>query len=158
MGGRGQRAVIERMAPRDLDAVVAIEEACFRAPWAPAVFIEELMGEEKHLDVLRAGGVVRGFINFWLVHDEVHVLNVAVHPEARRRGYASRLLQHALDFAWGAGCACVTLEVRRSNLGALRLYRRFGFRPVGIRPHYYEEDREDAVVMILERDAAPTAG
>ena len=93
------------------------------------------------------------FVNYWLVRDEVHVLNVASHPEARRQGHASRLLEHVIAFANRNKCRYVTLEVRRSNSGAIRLYRKYGFRPVGVRPNYYVEDNEDAIVMLLELTA-----
>ena len=82
--------------------------------------------------------------------DEIHLLNLATHPLARRAGHASRLLAHIIDFGRQHGCRIVTLEVRRSNAAALRLYRRFAFRPVGVRPNYYAEDQEDAIVMLLD--------
>jgi ribosomal-protein-alanine N-acetyltransferase len=121
------------------------------------VFLEELEREWAHLDVLRAepNGPLGAFVNYWLIRDEVHVLNVATHPRARRRGYADRLLEHVVDFAHRRQCRYVTLEVRRSNHGAIRLYRKHGFRPVGIRPNYYAEDHEDAIVMLLELDVPP---
>ena len=158
--GRPQLGVVERMASTDLDAVVEIERVSHPAPWAPQVFIEELAREWAHLDVLRPGPgeSILGFVNFWLVHDEVHLLNVAVHPDARRRGAASRLIEHTIDFAWRAGCRYVTLEVRRSNLGAIRLYQNFGFRQVGIRRDYYVQNREDAIVMLLEQGGKSDGG
>ncbi len=79
-----------------------------------------------------------------------HLLNLATHPLARRAGHASRLLAHIIEFGRQHGCRIVTLEVRRSNAAALRLYRRFAFRPVGVRPNYYAEDQEDAIVMLLD--------
>ncbi|HXU83070.1 MAG TPA: ribosomal protein S18-alanine N-acetyltransferase, partial [Polyangia bacterium] len=90
------------------------------------------------------------FCNYWLVADEVHLLNVATHPQERRMGHASRLLAHVLEYARRAACRLVTLEVRRSNETAQRLYRRFAFKAVGIRPNYYVDDQEDAVIMSLD--------
>jgi ribosomal-protein-alanine N-acetyltransferase len=155
VGPRQKRADVTPMTLRDLDEVMEIERLSFRAPWSRQVFIEELDRDWAHVDVLRErpGGRVVAFVNFWLVRDEVHVLNVATHPEARRHGYASVLLGHVIDFASRSHCRYVTLEVRRSNQAAIRLYRKFGFRPVGIRPNYYIEDHEDAVVMLLDRGA-----
>jgi ribosomal-protein-alanine N-acetyltransferase len=130
----------------------------FRAPWSRQVFVEELDRDWAHVDVLkerRTDAGVMAFVNYWLVRDEVHVLNVAAHPDARRQGHASRLLEHVIAFANRNKCRYVTLEVRRSNAGAIRLYRKYGFRPVGVRPNYYVEDNEDAIVMLLEL-AAPT--
>src|SRR5260370_28127799 len=143
------------MRPADLDGIMEIERQSFRAPWSRQVFVEELDREWAQVDVLRAGEPAAGptvlaFVNYWLVRDEVHVLNVATHPTARRQGHAARLLEHVIGFANRQKCRYVTLEVRRSNQAALRLYRKYGFRPVGIRPNYYVEDNEDAIVMLLE--------
>ena len=150
-----RRFEIVPMKLSDLDGVMEIERGSFRAPWSRQVFVEELDREWARVEVVRTrkdGGLgpIQGFINYWLVRDEVHVLNVAVHPSARRLGHASRLLEHVIGFAHRNRCRYVTLEVRRSNAAAIRLYRKYGFRPVGIRPHYYVEDNEDAIVMLLE--------
>jgi [ribosomal protein S18]-alanine N-acetyltransferase len=103
------------------------------------------------LDVVRDRGDRRvvAFTNYWVVADEVHLLNLATHPRARRAGHASRLLAHVIAYGREHRCRFVTLEVRRSNADALRLYKRFGFRPVGVRPGYYAENQEDAIVMLL---------
>lgn len=153
---RTSRLAIEPMRRGDVDAIMEIERAGFGTPWEREVFVEELGREFAYVDVLRergpqhAGERVLAFINYWLVRDEVHVLNVATDPAARRQGHASRLLEHAIRFARQRGCRYVTLEARRSNHGAIRLYRKHGFRPVGIRPRYYADNNEDAVVMLLE--------
>ena len=147
-----QAFVIERMRPGDLDAVMEIERVSFRAPWSAQVFSEEMVRDWAHVDVVRdaAEGFLVAFGNYWLVADEIHLLNLATHPLARRAGHASRLLAHIIEFGRQHGCRIVTLEVRRSNAAALRLYRRFAFRPVGVRPNYYAEDQEDAIVMLLD--------
>lgn len=140
----------------DLDDVMEIERHSFRAPWSRQVFLEELDRDWAHVDVVKersptgGAGRVVAFCNYWLVRDEVHILNIATHPDERRKGHASRLLAHVIEFARRHRCRYVTLEVRRSNHGAIKLYRSFGFRPVGIRPNYYVEDNEDAIVMLLE--------
>jgi ribosomal-protein-alanine N-acetyltransferase len=154
---RQRRFEIAPMKASDLDAIMEIERVSFRAPWSRQVFVEELDREWAHVDVLKervAGARVIAFVNYWLVRDEVHVLNVASHPNARRQGHASRLLEHVIAFAHRHKCRYVTLEVRRSNAGAIRLYKKYGFRPVGVRPNYYVEDNEDAIVMLLELVAA----
>jgi ribosomal-protein-alanine N-acetyltransferase len=148
-----RRYEIVPMRPADLDDIMEIEKLAFRAPWSRQVFVEELDRDWAHVDILRERKVATGvlaFVNYWLVRDEVHVLNVASHPEARRQGHASRLLEHVIAFAHRQKCRYVTLEVRRSNQAAIRLYKKYGFRPVGIRPNYYVEDNEDALVMLLE--------
>jgi len=138
----------------DLDQVMDIERQSFRTPWSRQVFVEELDREQAHVDVirLRNGGPVLGFVNYWLVHDEVHILNVASNANHRRRGIATQLLAHVIGFARRQRCRYATLEVRRSNVAAIGLYGKFGFKPVGVRPQYYAEDNEDAIVMLLELD------
>ena len=143
------------MTREDLPEVSEIEAHSFRAPWPDQIFVEELDREWAYLDVVRErdeGGRSRvvGFCNFWLVRDEIHLLNVAVHPDRRRHGFARRLMDHLMAFATAHECRFVTLEVRRSNAAAIGLYRRYGFEPVGLRPKYYAEDGEDAIVMTLE--------
>ncbi|HEY3356751.1 MAG TPA: ribosomal protein S18-alanine N-acetyltransferase [Polyangia bacterium] len=152
---RARRFEILPMRADDLDEVMEIERLSFRAPWSRRVFLEELERDWAHIDLIkeRGGGVV-AFCNHWLVRDEVHILNLATHPDARRQGHAARLMRHVVEFARTHKCRYLTLEVRRSNHGAIRLYRDFGFRPVGIRPNYYVEDQEDAIVMLLELEKA----
>jgi ribosomal-protein-alanine N-acetyltransferase len=147
-----QPFLIEPMKAADLDAVMEIERVSFRSPWSRQVFLEELTREWAHVDIVRdaSSGEIVGFANYWLVADEVHVLNLATHPQARRAGHASRMMAHMVDFARRELCRYVTLEVRRSNAAALRLYRRFAFRAIGVRPNYYAEDQEDAIVMLLD--------
>jgi [ribosomal protein S18]-alanine N-acetyltransferase len=147
-----QPVSIAPMESDDIDAVMEIERLSFRAPWSRNVFLEELGREWARVDVVRENqtGEVVAFANYWLVADELHILNIATHPRHRRAGHATRLLAHMVDIARQGTCRCVTLEVRRSNAVAQQLYRRFAFRAVGVRPNYYAEDQEDAIVMLLE--------
>jgi len=147
-----QSFLIEPMRLHDLDAVMEIERVSFRSPWSRQVFSEELTRDWAHVDIVRDATTreVVAFANYWLVADEIHVLNLATLPEARRGGHASRLMAHMIDYARRELCRYVTLEVRRSNAAAMRLYRRFAFRAIGVRPNYYAEDQEDAIVMLLD--------
>jgi ribosomal-protein-alanine N-acetyltransferase len=138
------------MVAADLDAVDAIERHSFKAPWPRQVFADELERTWARVDVARAAGVVVGFVDYWMVADEVHLLAIATHPDHRRRGIAARLLDHLLAVARGHAARIVTLEVRKTNAPAIALYERRGFERVGVRPAYYQEDNEDAVVMTLE--------
>lgn len=140
---------IAPMAPEDLDAVDEIERHSFKTPWPAQVFAEELTREWARVDVARLRGKVIGFVDYWLVHDEVHLLALATHPDVRRKGIGGQLLDHLLAFARGKAFALITLEVRRSNVPAITLYERAGFAHVGVRPRYYAEDNEDALVMTL---------
>lgn len=145
---------IAPMRPEDLDAVDEIERHSFKNPWPAKVFAEELTRDWARVDVARTRGRVVGFVDYWLVHDEIHLLAIATHPDVRRRGIGARLLDHLLDFGKARGSALVTLEVRRSNRPAIALYERAGFATVGVRPRYYAEDSEDALVMTLHFGAA----
>lgn len=159
------------MRSHDLDQVVEIERQSYRSPWPRQLFLEDLTRDWAHIDLARelargraqapagptghapavpGSGRVLGYCNYWLVQDEVHLLNLATHPEVRRRGVGTRLMQHLLDVARSNACRYVTLEVRKSNAPAQALYRAHGFDAVGLRPRYYAEDGEDAIVMALE--------
>ena len=156
---RQRTAEIAPMRREDLDEVLAIEAQAFRSSWPRQIFLEELEREWAYLDVVRerqeGGGVrIAAYCNYWLVRDEVHLLNVATHPDHRRRGHARRLMRHMVEFARRHQCRFITLEVRRSNAAAIHLYQSFGFQSVGVRPRYYVEDQEDALVMLLELAAA----
>ena len=145
------RPIVAPCAPDDLDAIAAIEKESFRTPWPRSVFREELDREWAHLRVLRPSPAepVAAFANFWLVHDEIHILNIATHPAVRRRGFAAALLEDLIDFGHRRAVRYVTLEVRRSNEAAIALYKHHGFKSIGVRPQYYSDDREDALVMML---------
>ena len=141
---------IEAMAPGDLDEVDAIERQSFKAPWPRQVFADELERTWARIEVARLRDRVVGFVDYWLVADEVHLLAIATHPDWRRRGIGARLLDRVLAVAREHAASIVTLEVRRNNVPALAMYERRGFRRVGTRPRYYQEDGEDAVVMTLD--------
>jgi ribosomal-protein-alanine N-acetyltransferase len=135
----------------DLDEVLEIERHVFRSAWSRELLIEELEREWARIDVVRDRGVgpVLAFVNYWIVRDEIHILNIATSPPERRKGHAAQLLQHVVKLARQETCREITLEVRRSNEAAQGLYARFGFRPVGVRPRYYADNDEDAIVMLL---------
>jgi ribosomal-protein-alanine N-acetyltransferase len=139
------------LTKEDLSQVMEIERSAFPYPWSEAIFERELSYDWAHLigRMERETGKLVGFVNYWLVYDEVHVLNIAVHPGFRRQGHGRALLEHVIAFARMHRCSFVTLEVRRSNLAAQALYRQYGFEQVGVRPRYYLENGEDALVLTL---------
>jgi ribosomal-protein-alanine N-acetyltransferase len=136
----------------DLDAVMEIERLSFATPWVRQAFTDEMDRPWAHLELLREspGGRAVGFCNYWLVADELHILNIAVHPEFRKQGHAQALAHHILAAAREAKARVVMLEVRVSNHAARSLYCKLGFREVGTRPKYYADNGEDAVLMDLE--------
>lgn len=145
-------ALIRTVATADLNDVFEIERLSFPTPWTRDYFAEEMQRPWARVEVLceRADGPVVAFCDYWLVADEVHIHNIATHPEARRRGHAARLLRHILDQGRLAAFRLATLEVRKSNVSAQALYASFGFQVIGTRPRYYEDNDEDAIVMSLE--------
>ena len=132
----------------DLDAIDEIEQHSFPKPWPRATFEGELTREWARIDVARIAGRLVAFCNYWLVSTEVHVLAIATHPDLRARGIATELLEHVLAAGRGAGCLMATLEVRRSNAPARKLYERAGFKLAHVRARYYQDDGEDALVML----------
>jgi ribosomal-protein-alanine N-acetyltransferase len=142
------------MTAADLPAVMVIENQAFSNPWSAEMVKNELVQDWSTVLVAEetgpGGQVILGFAIFWLVADEVHVLNVATDLEHRRKGIGRTLMDAVLDAGKSRQCRLATLEVRRSNLAALGLYQSLGFRAVGMRPAYYQDDREDAVIMILD--------
>ena len=145
------RLRIEPMGLDDLAAVHAIERASFTSPWPDHAYRSEIESNRlAHYLVARAGETVAAYGGMWLMVDEAHITTFAVHPAWRRQGIGERLLLAFLDLAVDRGAHEATLEVRLSNLPARRLYEKYGFRPVGLRPRYYSDDHEDALIMTTE--------
>lgn len=138
------------MTSADLDAVMAIEKASFAYPWSPRFFLQELQVECARSFLAEVNGRIVGYILFWLLVDAIDIHNVAVHSEFRRRGIGRLLLDKVILEARRRGSTRVTLEVRRSNVVAQRLYESIGFVTTGIRKGYYSDDGEDALAMALQ--------
>ncbi len=149
-----------RLAPMSLDdlpAVHRIERASFSVPWPDDAYRSELLTNRlaSYL-VARVGEAVVAFGGIWLMVDEAHVTTFAVDPAWRRQGVGGALLLALLDLAIQRRAREATLEVRLSNVPARRLYEQFGFRPVGLRPRYYSDNGEDALIMTTERLDGPS--
>lgn len=135
----------------DLDQVVEIERRSFPTPWTRQAFVSELRDNAyAYYVVARLGGAVIGYAGMWVLLDEAHITNIAVHPDHRRRGVGHLLLAELERLAAERGARRMTLEVRPSNKAALRLYERHGFRASGRRPRYYADTGEDAIIMWKE--------
>ena len=150
------RLVVAEMTAEDIPAVHAIESASFPTPWPPYAFRQEL--ETNRLAryiVVRAGERVIGYAGIWLMVDEAHMTTFAVLPAYRRRGIGGLLLVELMELAAELGAVVCTLEVRLSNAAARRLYQDFGFKPVGVRPRYYTDNGEDALIMTTDRLETP---
>jgi ribosomal-protein-alanine N-acetyltransferase len=147
--------LIRQMTHEDMPAVIALEQASFRSPWSPELLRRELDHDWSTILLVEEplpSGEKRllGLAIFWIVQDEVHILNVATAPEHRRRGVARAVMDELLARGRQRRCSLATLEVRRSNEAAIGLYRSLGFRSVGVRPNYYVDEKEDALVMVLD--------
>ena len=145
------RVRIEPMALGDLDAVQRIEALSFSVPWPEQAYRSEIQTNRlaSYL-VARVEGAIVAYGGIWLMVDEAHVTTVAVDPAWRRQKIGARLMLALLDVAVARGAREATLEVRLSNLAARRMYEAFGFRPVGLRPRYYSDNDEDALIMTTD--------
>ena len=145
------KVVIEAMRLEDLEEVQQIEEASFTTPWPPNAYRSELLTNRlaSYL-VARVDGRIAAYGGMWLMVDEAHITTFAVHPAWRRQRVGERLLLAFLDLARDRRAREATLEVRLSNLAARRLYEKYGFRPVGLRPRYYSDNNEDALIMTTD--------
>lgn len=155
------------MTSADVPAVIRIEESSHMEPWSTASFLEELQQRHSHVLLARVAvessggccgapglpaGSVAGYLCFWVIADEIQILNVTVHQECRRRGVARQLLVHAFRMGIEKHARIAVLEVRKSNSAARALYESMGFRKVGERPDYYGVVREAAISMMLDHD------
>ena len=145
------KLLIEAMRLEDLDEVQQIEQASFSTPWPSNAYRSELMTNRlATYFVARIDGRIVGYGGMWLMVDEAHITTFAIHPGWRRQRIGERLLLAFLDLARDRHAREATLEVRLSNLAARRLYEKYGFRPVGLRPRYYSDNNEDALIMTTE--------
>jgi [ribosomal protein S18]-alanine N-acetyltransferase len=146
--------LIRRAGLADVSSIWTIEKLSFPTPWSRWFFLAELGHRNSHLLVAGPSPPqpwkTWAYLVFWVVLDEMHILNLAVHPAHRRRGIARRLLAEGLVQARALGAELAWLEVRPSNLAAQALYKSFGFKEVGRRPHYYDDTHEDALLLTLE--------
>lgn len=148
--------VIEPMRVRDVAGVLDVEKKSFTSPWTGAAFLHELLNNDRaHYLVARRrlyGRKTRvaGYIGVWIIADEGHITNVAVHPDDRRQGLGRQLMLAIEALCLKRGVRSMTLEVRVSNYGAQALYEELGFVGAGVRPGYYRDNNEDALIMWKE--------
>ncbi len=146
-----QSAAVTLLTPEDLDAILEVDAESFLRPWTREMYEAELGNQAvTRIYVIRMGDLVAGYAATWFLPGELHINNLAIRPGFRRQHLASHLLDCVLAAAAAAGCVRATLEVRRSNDAARALYERFGFQLAGIRPDYYTNPVEDALVLWRE--------
>ncbi len=140
------QADIRPMIESDIEAVLAIEQSSFPAPWKRDHFQHEIEAPHSFAFVSECAGKVAGYVCLRSLFEESQILDIAVAPDLRGRGLARQLMEHACSLAREKGAEVVALEVRDGNHAAISLYERLGFVRVGLRSRYYE-GRDDAVLM-----------
>jgi ribosomal-protein-alanine N-acetyltransferase len=140
---------IREMQKQDIKEILEIERVSFTSPWSETAFLNEIDKSYALARIALFKHAVIGYICVNYILNECHILNIAVHPEFRRQGVATALMEDALMELRRKGCGFFYLEVRISNLGARRFYERFGFRVAGVRREYYISPAEDAALMML---------
>ncbi|MBP9837368.1 MAG: ribosomal protein S18-alanine N-acetyltransferase [Proteobacteria bacterium] len=132
-----------------IDEISAIEQRSYPNPWKKEQLIEEFQKEISFIRALKLVEEIVAYSFSYIVLDELHLLNLTVKPEHRRRGFAKFLLNEMISFAKMANIKTLSLEVRESNIVARNLYREFGFQEVGYRNAYYSDNLEAAILMSL---------
>ena len=146
-----ENTVIRRMKQEDLDEVTALEKATFTIPWSRESFRQEMeRNKAARYLVAEKDGQVIGYAGAWIILDESHITNIAVLEAYRGQGIGKRLTQALLQYLSNLGASYTTLEVRVSNERAQNLYKGLGFISVGKRKRYYEDNNEDAYLMVCE--------
>ena len=142
--------MIVRMNESHVKAVAELEKICFSDPWSENSVASELKNKLALWLVAEEEGKVAGYIGSQTCTDESDVMNVAVHPDFRRRGIAEALVNALVEELKAIESRCLTLEVRASNVPAISLYEKLGFAEVGRRKNYYRNPREDALILRKE--------
>jgi ribosomal-protein-alanine N-acetyltransferase len=138
------------MKVTDIPAIMEIETLSFADPWSAYSFEDEITSNDlAYYIVSLVDGQVVGYAGMWVVLDEAQITNVALHPDYRGQGTGKEILAYLIELAKQLGASKMTLEVRKSNQIAQRIYRNLGFTVIGTRKNYYRDNREDAILMGL---------
>ncbi len=137
---------ITEMTEKHAAELANLDKICFSVPWSENSFREEAENPLAKYFVAEEDGKLIGYLGVWCVQDEGQITNIAVLPEYRRKGIASKLLEHLVCEC--KGVSQLVLEVRESNSGALALYEKYGFKRVGMRKNFYHSPTENAIIMI----------
>lgn len=145
--------VIRQAVPKDAEAIARLEKLCFSEPWSYDSIYHELAANRRafYLAADLCGRLV-GYAGLWLIGDEGHITNVAVDPQERGRGIGDLLVGALIEDSRRLGAVSHTLEVRTGNAAAISLYEKHGFAAAGVRPGYYEDNGEDAIIMWRKQD------
>ena len=138
---------VRKMTVEDVDGVFEVEKSCFEDYWSKNSFLDELKNPNARYLVAETDGKIVGYIGIWLIIDEGHITNVAVHKDYRGRKIGNELMKKMTELCKGNYIKAMTLEVRKSNDVAQNLYKKYGFKLAGIRKEYYSDNKEDAMIM-----------
>ena len=145
--------MIQRMELSDLDRIVDLERLCFSSPWSKDDFLYELNDNPfGYYVVLKEEDKILAYLGLWMDGKRAQITTIGVDPSHRGRGHAKALMKHMLDVCSSSGVKMYSLEVRVSNGPAIALYQRYGFRQVGLRKAYYQDNHEDAYLMVKESE------
>jgi [ribosomal protein S18]-alanine N-acetyltransferase len=139
--------VAEFMQVSDLEEILAIEEASFAKPWTKEMYLKELSNRTSRPFVYRINTEIVGYMCFWVVLDEAHLMTIAVHPDRRGEGIGKAIMEHLEQVSLKEDLKKILLEVGRRNVVARGLYRQSGFTAVGFRKNYYANIKDDALLM-----------
>lgn len=135
----------------DISQVVEIENLCFAIPWTYNAFNQEIKENKLAIYfVAEINGTIRGYGGAWHILDELHITNIAIHPEYQGYKVGREIVERLINEAYEKGIKQITLEVRNSNIKAQKLYKNLGFCLGGLRKEYYDDNREDALIMWKE--------
>ncbi|OGF46623.1 MAG: ribosomal-protein-alanine N-acetyltransferase [Candidatus Firestonebacteria bacterium RIFOXYC2_FULL_39_67] len=141
---------IAKMLESDVDSVAALEANVFTLPWSRALILKDIKeNNSARFFTAREDNLLVGYGGFWLLQDEMNIVNIAVHPEHRKKGLGKQLLKHLLTEGLKEGAKFATLDVRVNNTAAKKLYESAGFILIAVRKKYYTDNQEDALVMWL---------
>ena len=142
--------ILTKMTSDHVSQIAQLEKLCFSDPWSENSIASELQNKLAFWLVAAEGNTVTGYIGSQTVMDETDMMNVAVHPDFRRRGIAEALVNGLVEHLKELGSHCLTLEVRASNDPAISLYEKLGFSEIGRRKNYYRNPKEDALILRKE--------
>ena len=142
---------VREMQEIDVDGVMSIEKKSFSTPWSREAFQLEVTKNSlaKYIVALRDKKIV-GYAGMWLIINEGHITNIAVDPQVRGQGIGDILVKELINICKSLNIKAITLEVRRTNYVAKSLYKKYGFKEAGVRPRYYSDNKEDAIIMWKE--------
>ena len=140
--------LVRKMEEGDLDRIMEIEKDCFTTPWSRESFLIEITENllARYL-VVEVDGILAGYGGIWMIVGEGHITNIAVETQYRKLGLGKKLVEGLIKISIAMGIESMTLEVRETNIAAQNLYKQYGFIEEGVRPNYYQDDNEDAIIM-----------